>query len=134
MLHIFSESIGTSTNNARKLSTLLTDLTIARHQGWNSLIMEGDSMIIIHTTQHLLCGSNIQKLSKNWRLNRLMEHLLDLLLAFSIIQTSHVRRKANKFLDYLENHGVNNPNNPVDSSWVSYTNQPSRVELQTLAM
>jgi len=58
-IHIFLEFVGTSSNNVTDLSALIMGLTIALRQGWNSLIVEGNSVIIIQTTQRLLCGSGI---------------------------------------------------------------------------
>jgi ribonuclease HI len=85
---------------------LIRGLDMAKHQGITSLLVEGDSLLIITTLKHLREGSNPEKISTNWRLSHGWTQVASLIQHFQVLIPAQVRRSANSVADYLENAGV----------------------------
>jgi ribonuclease HI len=52
--------LGTNTNNTTGLEALEIGLHIAIAQKYERLIMEGDSLILVNTLQHLFDGTKLE--------------------------------------------------------------------------
>ena len=85
---------------------LLADLAMEAQHGWLPIILEGDSQIILQMDTKFLHGKLMSKVVDNWKMDHSLDLLRGLLLAQSEVQIHHVKRKANRLLDLLENYGV----------------------------
>ena len=72
----------------------------------NKIIVEGDSQIIIQLITKIIHGAHPLEVSPSWRLSGLLEEFGSLLQPNITIIPSHVKREANKVVDYLQNEGV----------------------------
>lgn len=88
-----------------------------KSNGYNKLIIEGDSTIIISMCQHIIHDTHPAKMTHSWKLLAFLEELPTLLARALTTLTYHVRRDANKVADYLENHRVENPNTDINDAW-----------------
>jgi ribonuclease HI len=107
--HIFNilvGNLGHDTNNSAELWDLIKGLQAASQFGYQKLIIEGDSRVILALFTKLLNGSEPAKISPNWRLLSLLEYLKSSLLPNSVLIPSHVRWEANKVADKLKNVGI----------------------------
>jgi len=105
-LTVFFGSIGWNTNNAAELEGLWRGLNIAQAQRYSPLIVEGDSQIIINMVSKIQQGSDVQKVSSNWRMVTRLELLQQWLRNNKAISFKHIRREGNKLADFLANLGV----------------------------
>jgi ribonuclease HI len=80
-----------STNNEVELGTMNQGLSISIREGIQKLIVEGDSLVVIHSLRKLIHGSTISKISSSWRLEAGIECLKQLLSSIEVIIPSHVR-------------------------------------------
>lgn len=102
--------------------------------GYNKLIIEGDSTIIISMCQHIIHGTPLAKATHSWNLLALLEELPTFLAGAPIALTSHVRRDANKVVDYLANHGVENPNIDTNDAWNNHITATLRNRCANLSL
>jgi ribonuclease HI len=98
--------LGETSNNVAELTGLLRGLQTALRKGYQRLILEGDSQIIIRLTTRILHGCNPGKISPSWRLHSLLADFNSHLHPHLSIITSHVKRDANKVADRLANEAV----------------------------
>jgi ribonuclease HI len=98
--------LGDTTNNVAELTGLLRGLQTAMDKGYQRIILEGDSQIIIRLTTKILYGCDPAKISPSWRLYGLLADFSHLLQPHLSITTSHVKRDANKVADCLANEAV----------------------------
>ena len=76
---------------------LLAGLILARRNGFHSVHIEGDSMIIIKAC--------LSKNSFNWKITYILKQIWGLLDSFREYQISHIYREGNFVADYLANMG-----------------------------
>ena len=88
-----------------------------KNNGYNKLIIEGDSSIIISMFQHIIHGTPPTKTTHSWKLLDLLEEPPTLLVEALVAFTSHAKHDANKVVDYLENQVVENPNTKINVDW-----------------
>jgi len=124
-LQIYHGYIGHETNNATKLEGLLYGIYIAINSNFSKLIVEGDSQIILHMLTKVQHGSEIDKISSNWRLESMLHQLKSLLSSKKVILPHHIMRTGNKLADYLVNQGVKSRMSPHSYSWNNYMDSPS---------
>jgi ribonuclease HI len=98
--------LGETTNNVAELTGLLQGLRTAAALHSHKIILEGDSQIIIQLITKILHGGNPQKISPSWYLAGMLEDFEGILRDNISIIPSHVKRGANRVVDYLENEGV----------------------------
>ena len=85
--------------------------------GWFPIILEGDSQLILQMTTKLLHGKPMNKVVDNWRMAHSLEHLRELLCGHSEVHTHHVKRKANRLVNLLANHGVEQQHELQQELW-----------------
>lgn len=95
-----------NTNNVAKLKRLLAGLTLAINKGWLPIVLKGESQLILQMVCKLLHGKPISKVVDNWKMDHTLEHVGDLLRVHSEAQIHHIKRKANKLVDLLENYEI----------------------------
>ena len=93
-------------NNVVEIKALMIRFDMIRTNGWQPIIVEGDSQIIIQMAHKILNGKHIHKVADNWRLIHSLDILWNKLYNHSDVQLLHVRRKANTLADLLANYGV----------------------------
>jgi len=64
---VYWGDLGESSNNFAELEGLVHGLCWANINGWSSLLVEGDSRLIIDLATRLQAGSSTSKVSRNWR-------------------------------------------------------------------
>jgi hypothetical protein len=70
--------------------------------------VEGDSLILVNIAlRHLLNGTKLEKITRNWRLTIGWESILHSINQILVIIPLHVRRKAIYLVDKLANEGEN---------------------------
>jgi hypothetical protein len=79
---------------------------IAQMHGLSSLVVEGDSQLIIRALQKIMSGVSVDKVSKHWRLSYGISELGCLVKTLGAIVPELVRRKANSAADCMANLGV----------------------------
>ena len=93
-------------NNMAELEGLINGLTWAKQIGKLSLVVEGDSQIIINTTRKLQAGSLTTQVSKNWRWKSRLSTLRQILAGEEALLLTHVKREGNRVADAMANSGV----------------------------
>ena len=85
--------IGENTNNVDELKGLQAGLNLVVNQGWLSIILEGDSQIILRMVSKLLHGKPMSKVVDNWKMAHTLEQVQDLLRVHSEAQIyiNHIR-------------------------------------------
>lgn len=73
-----------------------------------SLIIEGDSQILINMASQIIWGTPVHKLSCSWRLVARLQHIEQWLATNREITFKHIKRAGNKVADLLANLGVDN--------------------------
>ena len=68
ILHIYTINLGHSTNNSAELNAMVKGLNIAIYKGFEKLILEGDSSLVITIYHKLLNDTPPCKVSQSWRL------------------------------------------------------------------
>ena len=99
-------AIGEDTNNSVELEGLIRGSKVLINGGFLPARIEGDSNTLIIVAKRLLNGQTTEKISPSWRLAYRLDLLHVLLLSHPAISFHHVRREANKVVDYLANAGV----------------------------
>jgi ribonuclease HI/exonuclease III len=97
VLAIKSQALPPGTNNMAEAHALLAGLILARRNGFHSVHIEGDSMIIIKAC--------LSKNSFNWKITYILKQIWGLLDSFREYQISHIYREGNSVADYLANMG-----------------------------
>ena len=95
--------LGLETNNTTKIEGLLQDLESVRKNNSMSLLVEGDSQILINMEKKLQSGTKSVKVVGSWQLEGHLELQVNLLMNGLAARFSHIRRNGNKFTDRLEN-------------------------------
>jgi ribonuclease HI len=106
ILFIYAFNMGSTTNNAVDLSSLLQGLQLAPKLDIRNIVIKGDLTIIIHDLTRILCGKNLDKISNNWQLLANYIQVSKLIISIHSIIPPHVRRKGNGLDDYLSNQGL----------------------------
>ena len=106
VLGVFWGDLGECSNNLAELEGLIHGLRWASSQPWSPLLVEGDSRLIISLVTRLQAGSNISKISNNWRWESRLMELQGILQTGQAITFQHIKRKGNKVADALANKGV----------------------------
>ena len=86
--------IGENTNNVEELKGLIVGLVMVITYGWFSIILEGDSQIILQMTSNLLHGKLVNKVAENWRIAHNLEQLREFLHGHSEVHIHHVKKKG----------------------------------------
>jgi ribonuclease HI len=103
---MFTSNLGYNSNHGVELEGLIKGLDMAKHQGIVSLLVEGDSLLIIMALKRLREGSNPEKISTNWRLFHGWMQVASLIQHFQVLIPTQVRRSTNSEVDYFANKGV----------------------------
>jgi ribonuclease HI len=82
---MFTSKLGYNSNNGAELEGLIRGLDMAKNQGIKSMIVEGDSLLIISTLKCLMDGSNPEKITTNWRLSHGWAQTTNLIQNFQVI-------------------------------------------------
>jgi len=90
ILLIFSSHLGKNTNIVLELYGFVKCLKLAHQYGFNNIIVEGDSSIIIKSSRIIQCGENYDLVSSNWCLFSKYQHILELVGHIPTIVPSHV--------------------------------------------
>ncbi|XP_059076357.1 uncharacterized protein LOC131875735 [Cryptomeria japonica] len=91
-------SLGFATNNEAKIRALATGLDLCVQKGYDKVIIEGDSQIIIN---------GISKSSfQNWKLGKWIPYINKLLGSINSFELKHTFREGNKVADLLANVGI----------------------------
>ena len=85
---------------------LLIDITWAPNKNWTPLILEGESLLIIHMENRIQAGTTRIRVAKKWRLESRIKTLEAILLTNPAVIFQHVKRQANKLADSIANQGV----------------------------
>lgn len=85
--------------------------------GWLSVIIEGDSEVILQMATKLLHGKEVHKVADNWRLAHNLEQLRALLITHSEVRIHHVKRKTNQLVDTIANYGVESGHELTQVLW-----------------
>jgi len=67
-----------------------------------------------------------QQVEPHWRLAKVTENIAELIVGMNGLVFQAVRRKANGLADYLENYGIDNP----DEIWNNYWHQVDYPDLK----
>lgn len=110
-------SVGWDTNNVDELEGILAGMALVANLNIQPVILEGDSQIIINLAKKLQQGYQVNKITKNWRLEFCVERLADIIGRFRHCAFSHVRRRANRVADKLANQGVTVDENFTSTKW-----------------
>ena len=100
-----------------ELKALLVGLDMAQTHGWFSVILEGDSQVILQMVEKLLNDKQVHKVADNWRMIHNLELLKAKLLNHLEVQIHHIKRKANSLVDLLANHGVEAGHEIIHALW-----------------
>jgi len=106
ILHLVAGFFGENTNNVAELTSLLRGLQIAIQHQDHRLIIEGDSQVIIQLISKILNGKPPRRISPSWRLSGLLEDFGEFIHPNLTLIPSHIKRNANKVVDYLTNSGI----------------------------
>jgi hypothetical protein len=90
--YIYVYFIGQKTKNGDEMDIMVRDLQLVYQYGYNSLILEGNSHILIQYLSNLVHGSKPDKILKNWCLNANLGKISKL---FASITPYHVHEKEN---------------------------------------
>lgn len=102
----FLGSKGWDTNNSAGLEGLWQGLILAQNKGYFSLIIEGNSQIIINMVIKIMQGTSSSKVSNSWRMAKRLELIKIWLFSHRAITLKHIRWEGNKVADLLANIGV----------------------------
>ena len=106
IIQLYTINLGHSTNNAAELSAMVNGLNIAIYNGFQKIILEGDSSLVITICRKIMNDTLPCKVSQILHLSAIIEELLTTLRSIEVLLPSHIRRKANKVVDHLANVGV----------------------------
>ncbi|XP_059070442.1 uncharacterized protein LOC131860093 [Cryptomeria japonica] len=88
-----AKPIPPDTNNIAEFATLLLSLKDCINHGIKNIIVEGDSEIAINAIR--------KKTTPNWRLQALLESILEILNSLDLFEAKHIYREANTEADAL---------------------------------
>ena len=106
VIFIFMGTIGRDTNNSAELEGTLQVLICLVRRNSFSMIIEGDSSIMVQMARRLAYGQVSRQVSTSWRLDSCLDALRGLLHVHSVVSFCHVGRDTNKAADLLANAGV----------------------------
>lgn len=106
IMKVFFGQLGFDSNNSAELEGLIQGLTLVLNEGWLPATVEGDSKVLIGLAKKLAVGQAPGIVSTSWRLQLRLEALHDLLTLNLAVTFQHVRRDANKVVDWLSNQGI----------------------------
>jgi ribonuclease HI len=112
------------TNNSTELWGLTNDLHKSISLGFNSLIIEGDSQIILNLLSKILNGADPSQISPCWHLTSDLQTLKSFIQLHTSIVPSHVHRKANQITDKLANIGVTQTLTDLDCDPITQPDHP----------
>lgn len=102
----YEGNIGSTTNNFIEPHSLEHDIAIAHNLNLTPLIFEGDSTLATQIGKKLQQGFEVHKISKNWHLNKIIQHIKKGIDNMSSLHFQAIRRKGNKFTERLVNEGT----------------------------
>ena len=82
-----------------------------------NVIIEADSELVINAAKRISNGTGPEKVTKHWRLTRVLQRIQVHLQELHTLIFIHVRRKANKLADILANQGVSNKDSVILRRW-----------------
>jgi ribonuclease HI len=103
IISLYTVVLGHTTNNRAKLAGLLAGLQWAKVRGYSTLIVEGDSKLLVSALGKIINSASPYKVSKNWRLFVGLTEVALTIHGTSAIIPSHDRRWENVVADYLAN-------------------------------
>ena len=112
--HLSSYPMGYVTNNEAELMALKQGLIIAIREGYQRLVVEEDSAMAVGILKKLQQGNPWQKISKSWRIAKLVEDIGNLLRQVGLVICTHVRWEGNEAADYLANWACQNLTRNLD--------------------
>ena len=115
-----------NTNNMAELKAFIAGLNMVITHGWLSVIIEGDSQVILHMATKLLHGKEVHKVVDNWHLAHNLEQLRELLITHSEVKIDHVKRKANQLANIITNYGVDSEHELTQVMWNEAINEGLR--------
>ena len=78
-----------------------------------NVIIKVDSELVINAAKRISNGIGPEKVTKNWRLTRILQIIQVHLQELRTLRFIHGRRKANKLVDILANQGVSCKDNTI---------------------
>lgn len=78
------------------------------------MVAEGDSTLVIKTIKKLHQATHWEKISKSWRIERLVQQIGDLIPDIAYLIPVHVCRSGNVATNFLANWGCNNHGKDLD--------------------
>jgi ribonuclease HI len=103
ILRIYGGQIWINTNNATEHQALEEGIRVVEAQGYEKIIIEGDSQIMINMFKRLQQGSSTSKISKIWHLETSLDSIQQILASMPVIIPRHVKRSENKLTYWLSN-------------------------------
>lgn len=82
-----------------------------------NVIVEADSELLINAAKRISNGTGLEKVTKQWRLTRVLQRIQVHLLELCTLRFTHVRRKTNKLADILANQGVSSKDSAILRRW-----------------
>ena len=82
-----------------------------------NVIIEADSELVINAAKRISNGTRPEKVTKHWRLTRVLQRIQAHIQELRTLRFIHVRIKANKLADILANQGVSSKENAILSKW-----------------
>ena len=86
-----------------ELMALEQCLEFLKQDNCHKLMIEADSELVINAAKKLSHGTGSEKVTKHWRLIRVLQRIQIHLQGLRTLRFNHVRRKANKLADILSN-------------------------------
>jgi len=117
LLFIFHCHLGRATNNMEELMALEQCLEFLKQDNLQNIIIEADFELIINSIKRISCGTELEKVSKHWRLLQVFQWIQLHLLCLRTVSFTHVRRMTNKLADILANQGVLCTKSRIKLSW-----------------
>jgi ribonuclease HI len=133
IIRIHVDCLGTENNNAVELHALVTFLFIATKEGYNKIVVEGDSHVITLMLKRLQQISGIRKINNYCHLEGGLEHLKAIVPTIEVILPSHVRRSTNKIVDRLSDEGINCSKDMMNKCWTPYVEDSLTNDYRELA-
>lgn len=102
---VYAMDFGIASKNEDEFHAMDRGLEIAIREGYQSLQIEGDLMLMIETVKQLQQGVPAEKLRKIWRMAWIVTEISHQLRKVAYTIPSHVKRKGNAPADHLVNWG-----------------------------
>lgn len=113
IISLFYCHLGKATNNMAELMALEQCLEFLKQDNNQNVIIEADSELVINVAKKIDHGIGLEKVSKHWRLIRVLQKIQDHLQGLRTLTFIHVRRKSNKLTDILANQRVTCKDNRI---------------------